>query len=389
MRVAALFVLLLGLWPLGACRAPISSAPVAAKADAPAAPQPRLTRSRSLLPCCPSPRDIDRWPGIPCRKHYVVGSASFMPNVGLGIGGGRVLRQSSVQTLSAEVLGTWQFLDDEAFIDDGNPPAGDFFQVRVGLKSSLAPRARRHVVFRTGAVWFQASGEPNIVDEPGDYYGLYGSVGFETDISPCLTLGPELALMAVTPTSEFSVEPVPQLNWHLTWHPGRATFHGVGAHAPAVRRPPLSEFYGGISAALLPGVGGGFCGGHVFARSRLAVYSFEMLAAFQSGGQTLAFEDGGMWGQLRGGGKMCLLPCCRWHPTARAGLGWIRSTASNEFLSANSDYFGAYVGLGVEYDISRQLSTGPEVSLMMVTRENTDFSLELVPQVHWHVTVKL
>ena len=78
--------------------------------------------------------------------------------VGLGLGGGHVFRRTATQTNAVEVLGAWQFVDDEAFIDDNQPAAGDYFQVRAGVKTSFAPRSRRHLVFRAGGTTFDRLG---------------------------------------------------------------------------------------------------------------------------------------------------------------------------------------------------------------------------------------
>jgi hypothetical protein len=346
----------------------------------------RFTRALDFCRCGPQ-QDIPCWPERPCRDWYVTGQASFIPNVGLGLGAGRVIAQSGFQTLSAEAIGTWQFIDDETFIDDGNPAAGDLYQLRAGFKGVFSPDKRRHWVVRAGGVWFEAGGEPNIVDVPGSYYGVYGSAGIETDVSSCLTMGPEVALLLVTPEGEFSPEPVPQVNFNVTYWPG-------GTRSPAglaqrVGRPPRGEFYVGAAATLAPGVGPGFTAGMVIQRTRVATISFEGMAALQDGGDFLGFEGQGNWGQLRGGFKGTFQPCCNSHLTARAGLCWLRSTAPTDVLDNPGDHFGAYLGLGYEWDISRRLTTGPEVSLMAVTSENTDFSPQAVPQFHWHFTVKL
>ena len=65
---------------------------------------------------------------------------------------------------------------------------------------------------------FRARGIPNIVQEPGDYAGVYAGFGFETQLSESVSMGPELSLMPATMEgggSDFYW--VPQLNWHITW----------------------------------------------------------------------------------------------------------------------------------------------------------------------------
>ncbi|MDJ0523368.1 MAG: hypothetical protein QNJ90_14955 [Planctomycetota bacterium] len=329
--------------------------------------------------CC-EPCRIGCWDETPCRTTYVDTSLSFLPNVGAGLGGGMVISRTPQVQTSLEILGTWQFLDDEDFVDDGNPAAGDWYQIRAGAKWSFAPKSRRHLTLRAGAMWLQANGEPNILNDPGDWFGIYGGIGFETDVTPCLTVGPELSLFLVTREEEFSVEPVPQLNWHVTWwqSPG----------AVDLPRPPLGEFYAGAAAVVSPGLGAGLQFGQVFARTPQATWSFEMLAELQDPSDDLWFEGSGNYGQIRGGAKGSFSPCSCAHWTVRGGVVWLRSTAPNEFLDRTGDHVGLYAGLGYEWDITPRFTTGPEVSLSLVAREG-DSDIQALPQLRWHFILNL
>lgn len=350
---------------------------VGCAAPEPTCELPRLERSAR---CC-EPCLLGCWDEVPCRSTYIDTSASFLPNVGLGLGGGVVVSRTSSATTSLELLGTWQFLDDEDFIDDGNPAAGDWYQLRLGAKMSFQPKSRRHLTLRAGGIWLQANGEPNILDVPGDYYGVYGGVGFETDVTPCLTVGPELSLLLVTRDSDFSVEPVPQFNWHFTWWQNAAT----SADLP---RAPLGEFYVGASAIASPGLGGGLEFGQVFARTPQATWSFEVLAALQDPGDSLWFDGGGNYGQVRGGVKGSFSPCDCGHWTARGGLAWLRSTAANDFLDETGDHVGVYASVGYEWDITPRFTTGPELLLFLVAKES-DSDIQALPQLGWHFLLNL
>lgn len=148
---------------------------------------------------------------------YWGGSLSFLPNVGVAVEMGGIFRRETDLLWSWEAECTWQFIDDELLADDGNPSAGDWYQVQIGAKVSTAPLARRHWTVRGGAVWFYAGRNPNIVEEEGHYFGIYAGIGFETDLTPSLTMGPELSGMLVM-HEDGLVEVVPQLNWHVIWN---------------------------------------------------------------------------------------------------------------------------------------------------------------------------
>lgn len=323
------------------------------------------------------------WDPSPCRNRYLDVTGSFLPNVGIGGGGGFIFKRTPKADYALELHATWQFLDDETFADDGNPEADDWYQIRAGMKIISTPKARRHLTGRVGAVWIQANGAPNILDRPGDYYGIYGAIGFETDLTPQISVGPELALMLVTGDDEFKVEtPVPQLNWHF--------IYWMGARGDrCLTRVPYGEIYVGAAASLSPGVGGGVEFGQVFARSSLATWSLELMAGGQDTTQDLFFDQDGEYAQIRGGVKAAFQPCsCCGHFTARAGATWLRSTATNDFLTQTGDYVGVYVGAGYEWDIGNRFTTGPELALNAVAREGSS-DIDFLPQLHWHFILKL
>lgn len=140
---------------------------------------------------------------------------SFLPNVGASLEAGAVWERGLRFIKSFEMKLTWQFLDDEDFINDAAPKAGDWYQLQGGVKFATAPLARRHWVFRGGLVWFYADGIPNIVQEQGHYLGGYVGVGYEAEIRPNFTIGPELSFLVVGGQGRAFI--IPQFNWHFIW----------------------------------------------------------------------------------------------------------------------------------------------------------------------------
>jgi hypothetical protein len=338
-----------------------------------APPEPELPKD---LP------DLYLRPTSPGRRSdfYAGGGLSVLPNIGISAHAGYVFCHRPEVEWSVEVEGIWQFLDDKTFVDDGNPEAGDWYQAKVGVLARSTPTDRRHATWRGGFTWFRATGEPNLVEQPGDYFGVYTGVGFETDITPSLSIGPEVSLVVAAGPGPIKDGIVPQVAWRATWRPD------CSLHA----REPLcpGEVYGGGVIALSPSVGGGFEFGQVFARSRLATWSIEALAAFQDLSTDLWGEGEGSWGQARGGVKATFAPATRGHVTARAGIAWFRQTAATAFVDTPGDYLGGYAGLGYEFDVTRHLTTGPEISVLVGAREGTaDFVA--TPQLLWHVLLRL
>ena len=152
------------------------------------------------------------WPNA-----YLGLSGSFLPNLGAALTIGGVYKRTESIKWCWEVQATWQPFDDELIADDGNPKAGDWWQAKAGVKIASAPLTRRHLTGRWGGVWCFAGDEPNIVDKEGNYFGAYAGIGYEADLTPCFTTGPELsALLMVHEDGDFVV--VPQFNWHFIWN---------------------------------------------------------------------------------------------------------------------------------------------------------------------------
>jgi hypothetical protein len=161
-----------------------------------------------LFPACRT-----RVAGYP-RDWYAGGSFSAIPGVGLALEGGKVLARPEKHDWAAEAQLVRHFWDDSDLADDELGDEGRMTAVRAGFKHSTSPGHRRHVTFRYGFEFYRATGDPGIVDEPGDYYGAYFGVGFETELSRRWTMGPELSV-AFLDGPQFEV--VPTFFWHLAY----------------------------------------------------------------------------------------------------------------------------------------------------------------------------
>lgn len=148
------------------------------------------------------------------RDWYAGGSFSAIPAVGLALEGGKVIARPEKFDLSAEAQAVWQFLDDKDLADDGHADHGEMFAVRAGLKHATSPGHKRHFTLRYGFEYYHATGDPGIVDRAGDYYGAYVGFGFETELAPHWTMGPELS--AVVLGGEGTAV-VPTFFWHLVY----------------------------------------------------------------------------------------------------------------------------------------------------------------------------
>jgi hypothetical protein len=147
------------------------------------------------------------------RDFYAGASLSAIPAVGLAVEGGKVVHRTDRFDFAIEGELAWQFLSDRDLADDGNTEnTDDWVQGRIGVKQTWSPGWKRHLVARYGAVLFRATGTPGIVAEAGDYYGLYGSLGFDVEVAERWTMGPEFRLLLVGGPG---FEAVPQFGWHL------------------------------------------------------------------------------------------------------------------------------------------------------------------------------
>ncbi len=316
---------------------------------------------------------------------YYGAGGHLIPSIGASIHGGRVIRRTKDWTLALEAELMGHFIDDEAFVDDGNPAADPFIQLKTGVKFRSNPSGFRHWTARAGLTYFYAGKDPNIVQDEGSYLGVYGGIGYETDITQNITVGPELSLTVASKADEidFSHGVVPTLSWRVTWWPG-----GNGCSLDRWRKP--GELYMDLAAMALPSIGGGFGFGQVFSREDGKTWSFEALAGLQSlDDGTLWADSDGEFGQFRGGVKVAFADRGMGHWVGRAGLAFLRNTGEIQGFSDTGDYFGGYVGIGYEFEINKWLTMGPEISLTVADKEGlSDIDIEVLPQFLWHVIIK-
>lgn len=317
---------------------------------------------------------------------------TLLPNLGASLRVGRVVARDARATWSLELELGAQPLDDKDLIDsdvlDGQPSNRGYAQALLGLVRRGQPAARRHWVWRAGAFVLDAGDEPNWVDTPGTWAGAYVGVGLELDLTPALSVGPMLTLLAGAPLEQDgNFDVVPQLSWGVTWWPG-ARSRAWDAACPC---RPRGELYVDLAATLLPGVGQGAVGlGQVVARTQAATWSFETLASFQHlEAGTLQADGDGDLAQLSGGLKATLAPHARTHLVLRAGATWLRATAPTRTLGEPGDWVGAYAGVGWEWDVTAWLATGPEAQLGVLLREGLDGEVGLQPRLAWRVVLKL
>lgn len=141
---------------------------------------------------------------------------SVLPNLGLAASAAVPARSGSPWLL--ETRFTYQFLDDKTFADNGFPEAGGWTQLDLGLLRFSAPTDERVWSLRFGLLGFRARGEPNLVEESGDYLGGYVGVGFFRLFGSGLAFGPELTLVAASGADPLVL--FPQLTWGVRWTPG-------------------------------------------------------------------------------------------------------------------------------------------------------------------------
>jgi len=145
---------------------------------------------------------------------------SALPNIGLAVEGSLPFRKLGSFDTSVSARYTHQWLDDSDLADDGNVAAGDWSQLDVGLLGFHDLGGGRRATLRLAAVWMRARGEPNIIDDAGDYYGAGLGVGLRTRLSRDWSFGPELSIFFGRGDGQWVK--TPQLVWGLHWSPRRS-----------------------------------------------------------------------------------------------------------------------------------------------------------------------
>jgi len=147
---------------------------------------------------------------------------SALPNLGLMAGASVPLDRGPAERRHwrAEARFIDQFLDDKAIADNGLEPAGDWTQLELGLRRDGPIEDRLRWSWRAGLVGFEARGEPNMIDEPGKYFGVYFGFGRFVDFGHGFSFGPEASVLVASGEEDPFVM-VPQLTWGLRWAPQR------------------------------------------------------------------------------------------------------------------------------------------------------------------------
>ena len=146
-------------------------------------------------------------------------SPSFLPNLGLTGTVAREVGHWRRGALAFEGEFTDQFLDDKSLTESSDPAAGDWTQAKLGLRWAKAYDRGRWFTLRTGGVWFKARGRPNIIDDPGDYYGIYVELGLEAQLSEHWIVGPAVSTMLVLDEDNHQEHVVPMVTWRFLYRP--------------------------------------------------------------------------------------------------------------------------------------------------------------------------
>jgi hypothetical protein len=151
----------------------------------------------------------------PIGEVYGGGTVLASPAVGGSLEFGQVFARSAAADWSFEIEGGVQALDAELY---GNTSNGTWAQAQGGVKASFNPLGRGHPTARAGIAWFRTTEPTEFVDEEGDYVGLYAGVGYEVDVSPRFTTGPEISVMAAAKEGGSDPVYVPQFSWHFLYN---------------------------------------------------------------------------------------------------------------------------------------------------------------------------
>lgn len=103
-------------------------------------------------------------------------------------------------------------------------------------------------------------------------------------------------------------------------------------------------------------------------------------------------EQSGKYNALRLGVALRGSPRGRIHPTVRGGITWFRVSGNPEVIDVASfdeggDYIGVYLAVGVDFDITDCVTTGPEVGYVAgIEAGNGEFGGTL--EARWHILFK-
>jgi len=72
--------------------------------------------------------------------------------------------------------------------------SGELFQAQAGARQTWSTGRARRPYVRVGLTWVRTTEDRSSFDGPGDYLGAFTGGGYEWDVVPGLSLGPEVTL---------------------------------------------------------------------------------------------------------------------------------------------------------------------------------------------------
>ncbi len=154
------------------------------------------------------------WP-----RGEVYGGVSFLggPAAGGAVEFGQVFARSNLANWSFEIEGAFEDLNTPLFGDDGTT-GGTWAQAQGGVKASFLPLRRGHPTARAGFTWFRATEDTKFISGADDYFGFYVGAGYEWDVSPLITTGPEVSVVIAAPEKSGDFDVIPQFQWHVIFN---------------------------------------------------------------------------------------------------------------------------------------------------------------------------
>ena len=295
---------------------------------------------------------------------------SLLPNVGLTTAFGKVVSGDAAGWWGVDFQLDVQPIDDKSVVDDGNPEAGDFYSMRLGLEHAEPFGEFTQFHARGGLAWFDADGDPNWVGAPGDWYGIHGGIGFTTEVAGAWSVGPGLSLLLVNNPDADETDVVPMFQWTA-----RRWFGRSPSRQPRAKHP-VFEAAARVGYVDDPAVG--FAAGQVLSHTESRATSFEL--------DTVLTDPGsGDLARLGGSFKVRWWPDHRSHPVLRLGVVWLRTTAPTPSLETEGDYVGLDANFGWEFDLGDTWFTGPSVGAAVLALEGEVEDLTVLPQASWYL----
>jgi len=135
---------------------------------------------------------------------------SGLPSVGGSLTAGQYFsRQNPRSDFAFEMRASYQAGEDSATQD------GKFAQIQAGVKQVTAPGHPRGWVFRYGFTWMRITGDPKFLDVTGDYFGVYGGVGYQWYLGPRWSICPEISANVVNGEATVGWDFLPQVGISL------------------------------------------------------------------------------------------------------------------------------------------------------------------------------